>query len=43
MAYPQPPLIKFDVCMYKQDGITFEEFAKYVTEIYPPKAIPVSK
>ncbi|RYP65659.1 hypothetical protein DL771_008211 [Monosporascus sp. 5C6A] len=43
MATQQPQLIKLDVCMYKKDNISFEDFARYVTEEYPPKAIPIMK
>lgn len=42
MTTQQPSLIKLDVCLYKKDGLAFEEFAKFVTEEYPPKAIPTS-
>ncbi|RYP09571.1 hypothetical protein DL764_001256 [Monosporascus ibericus] len=37
MATQQPQLIKLDVCMYKKDDISFEDFVRYVTEEYPSK------
>ncbi|KAK7754483.1 hypothetical protein SLS62_003503 [Diatrype stigma] len=44
MATPrQDQLIKFDVCLYKKDNISYDEFIKYATEVYPPKAVPLMK
>ncbi|KJZ72353.1 hypothetical protein HIM_08279 [Hirsutella minnesotensis 3608] len=38
-----PQLIRLDVCMYKNDKVSFEELAKYATEEYPPKGVPIMK
>lgn len=37
----QAPIFKFDVCMYKNENISTEDFTKYMTETYPAKAAPV--
>lgn len=41
MAVQTPPIFKFDVCMYKNDNISTEDFNKYMSETFPPKAAPV--
>ncbi|GAB1313476.1 hypothetical protein MFIFM68171_03686 [Madurella fahalii] len=38
-----PQLLKFDVCIYRKDGIPYEDFVKWATVEYPPKAVPVMK
>lgn len=37
MASPSP-LIKFDVCMYKKDEVSYEDFVEWATKVYPVKA-----
>lgn len=37
------PLYKFDVCIYKNDSISTEEFTKYMKETYLPKASAIVK
>ncbi|XXH03875.1 hypothetical protein Hte_010283 [Hypoxylon texense] len=37
------PLTKFDVCIYKSDGISEEEFFNWATKVYPVKASPLIK
>ncbi|KAI0122485.1 hypothetical protein F4814DRAFT_408888 [Daldinia grandis] len=39
----EAPLTKFEVCLYKKDDISYEDFVKWTTEVYPPKAIPIIK
>jgi len=40
----QPPqLVKLDVCLYKKPDIAFDDFVKWVTKDYPPRAIPIMK
>lgn len=34
-------LIKFDVCLYKKDGVSYEDFAEWATKVYPVKAKPI--
>lgn len=36
-------LIKFEVCLYKKDDMPYDDFVKWCTENYPPKAIPIMK
>jgi hypothetical protein len=38
-----PQLLKFDVCIFKKDDVPFEDFARWVKEEYPPKAVPIMK
>lgn len=40
MASPSS-LIKFDVCMYKKDEVSYEDFVEWATKVYPVKAKPV--
>lgn len=40
MASPSP-LIKFDVCLYKKDGVSYEDFVEWATKVYPVKAKPL--
>ena len=40
MASPSP-LIKFDVCLYKKDEISYEDFVEWATKVYPVKAKPL--
>uniref|UniRef100_A0A8H7N6V2 EthD domain-containing protein n=1 Tax=Bionectria ochroleuca TaxID=29856 RepID=A0A8H7N6V2_BIOOC len=42
MASPNQ-LIKFQICIHKKDGIPQEDFVKWCTEDYPPRAIPLMK
>lgn len=42
MAEPAP-IYKFDVCIYKNDSISTEDFTKYMKETYLPKASAVVK
>ncbi|ETS86009.1 hypothetical protein PFICI_04034 [Pestalotiopsis fici W106-1] len=37
------PLIKFDVCIYKKNGMPQDEFMKWATTEYPVKAAPLIK
>ncbi|KAJ4425106.1 hypothetical protein N0V82_000161 [Gnomoniopsis sp. IMI 355080] len=39
----QHPIFKFDVFIYKNDQKSSEEFTKYMTEVYAPKAAPIVK
>lgn len=36
-------LIRFEVCIYKKDGVPYEEFIEWVTKAYPPQVIPLMK
>lgn len=36
-------LIKLQVCLHKRDDLPYDDFAKWCTEVYPPKAIPIMK
>ncbi|KAJ0116111.1 hypothetical protein J7T55_005057 [Diaporthe amygdali] len=40
MASPSP-LIKFDVCLYKKDEVSYEDFVEWATKVYPVKAKPL--
>lgn len=40
MASPSP-LIKFDVCLYKKDEVSYEDFFEWATKVYPVKAKPL--
>lgn len=40
MASPSP-LIKFDVCLYKKDEVSYEDFVEWATKVYPIKAKPL--
>ncbi|KAG8159215.1 hypothetical protein KVR01_010876 [Diaporthe batatas] len=40
MASPST-LIKFDVCLYKKDDVSYEDFVEWATKVYPVKAKPV--
>lgn len=35
------PLIKFDVCMYRKDEISYDDFVEWATKVYPVKAKPL--
>lgn len=35
------PLIKFDVCMYKKDEVSYDDFVEWATRVYPVKAKPL--
>lgn len=35
------PLIKFDVCLYKKDEVSYEDFVEWATKVYPVKAKPL--
>lgn len=35
------PLIKFDVCSYKKDEISYDDFVEWATRVYPVKAKPL--
>ncbi|KAJ4388022.1 hypothetical protein N0V93_008627 [Gnomoniopsis smithogilvyi] len=39
----EAPIFKFDVCLYKNDSISTEDFTKYMRETYLPKASAVVK
>jgi hypothetical protein len=44
MATPeQPNLVKLDICLYKKDDVDYDDFIKWLTETYPPRAIPLMK
>ncbi|KAH8893098.1 hypothetical protein GQ53DRAFT_745971 [Thozetella sp. PMI_491] len=44
MAEQQPPpLMKFSVCLYKKDDVSYDDFIKWSTEVYPVKVIPIMK
>ncbi|KAL7628327.1 hypothetical protein AAE478_002527 [Parahypoxylon ruwenzoriense] len=36
-------LIKLDICLYKKDDVSFEEFIHWATEVYPVEATPLMK
>lgn len=40
MASPST-LIKFDVCLYKKDEVSYEDFVEWATKVYPIKAKPL--
>ncbi|KAI3392887.1 hypothetical protein diail_5020 [Diaporthe ilicicola] len=40
MASPCP-LIKFDVCLYKKDEVSYDDFVEWATKVYPLKAKPL--
>ncbi|CAI6087648.1 unnamed protein product [Clonostachys chloroleuca] len=42
MASPNQ-LIKFQICIHKKDDIPQEDFVKWCTQDYPPRAIPLMK
>lgn len=35
------PLIKFDVCLYKKDEVSYDDFVEWATKVYPVKAKPL--
>jgi hypothetical protein len=37
------PMLKVDVGLYKKDDVSHEDFIKWATEVYAPKAVPVMK
>ncbi|KAL1850405.1 hypothetical protein Daus18300_012939 [Diaporthe australafricana] len=37
----QSPLIKFDVCLYKKDVVSYDDFVEWATKVYPVKAKPL--
>lgn len=39
----QSPLFKVQVCLYKKDDTSYDEFIQWATEVYPVKAIPLMK
>lgn len=43
MTGETPQLLKFDICVYKKEDIPFEDFVKWATVEYPPKAVPLMK
>lgn len=36
-------LIRFEVCIYKNDDVPYDEFIEWATKTYPPQAIPIMK
>ncbi|KAH8649151.1 hypothetical protein BX600DRAFT_474624 [Xylariales sp. PMI_506] len=36
-------LIKFSVCLYKHEHVSWEDLTKFATVDYPPRAVPVMK
>lgn len=42
METQESQLIKLQVCLYKHDDTSYEDFTKYATEEYPMRAIPLS-
>lgn len=43
IAAEMSPLIKFDVCVFKNSNVTEEEFFDWATKQYPVKAAPLLK
>ncbi|KAI1633303.1 hypothetical protein F4809DRAFT_32529 [Biscogniauxia mediterranea] len=39
----QSELIKCDVCLYRKDDVSYEDFIEWATKVYLPQAVPFMK